>query len=524
MKASKRDYVKVWKLAFFYFAISLTGLLSLSGCNTEKKPSFIIVALEHLSFNSFSCVDDRAALNSGLDTLCKEALRFTHAYTTSTQPAAALGSLLTGSYPYVHGLHRSNGRIKSKYKLLSELAEAQGYRTAFLSSSPSIMKKTGLSKGFDIFDDVTFLDKKNFLTPFKRQAEMLLQWLANNEQPFLAVIYNSELQSLSDAEADSTTFEKLDENLSVFFNELKSKGLWETSYVVVLGTQGESDYSRVDETHISNLHSENTNISMFVKPPRQKGDDGMKWKVDTFVNTADLGWSLMKTIDSGFLKSTEDIFPQLDFSDLWKKNSMAPNSVERKLLVEATNPWADGIETRYAVLQGNLVYIEAQTDQLFNSLNDGLETIDISISATTSQNDFKNENRKILSSIRANTNQNAWTHYKTDLDEWISANRDYWSEPNSRPEILENEINRYKKTRIKQPLTALLVQNLTTSNKLETLRQLGLKIDAQKSQAEKESFFEESRRQSLNLALENIWCLWGKNKSWIQSTVIKEYQ
>lgn len=497
----------------------------MSGCGSKPKPSFIIVALDHFSFNSLSCSEEKSILNSGLGILCKEAFRFTHAYTTSVQPAAAMGSLLTGSYPYTHGLHRSFDRISSKQKLLSEVADAQGYRTSFFSGSPAIMKKTGLSKGFDLFEDLSFLEKKNYVNSFKFQSELALGWIGDGMKPFVTVIYNSELESLTDVESDITTFEKLDETLGNFFSTLKEKNLWESNYVIVLGLQGSSDYSRPNETVLSNLHSENTNVGLFIKPPRQKGDDGLSWKIDTVINTADLGWSLIKTIDENYLRPLDERFLTLDFSFLWKKDSQSPSEMpDRKILIETVNPWPQDIEPRYAILFGNLVYIENQNDELFNSLTDGLEMIDISSSATSTQNDFKNENRKILSALRALKNRNAWINFTTDLDDWVNSNRNYWSDPNSRPEILENEQKRFESNKIRQPLTALLVQNILTNGKQETLKKMKLKIDPNRTTADREAYFDEARRQSLNLALENLWGLWGKNKSWTQSTLIREYQ
>lgn len=503
----------------------MAGLLSLSGCETKQKPSFIIVAFDRLAFNSVACSEERTLAQSGFGILCKEALRFTHAYTTSVQPAAAMGSLLSGSYPYTHGLHRSYSRIRSKQKLLGEIAGQQGYRTSFFSGSPEILKKTGLAKGFDLFDDLSFLDKKNYINSFKFQTDIALSWIANSQKPFVTIIHNSELEALSDAEADVTTLEKLDENLAHFFASLKERNLWESNYIIVLGLQGQSDYNRPNETMMSNLHSENTNISLFVKPPRQKGDDGISWKVDSVINTADIGWSLIKTIDENFLTTLDSNFDIQDFSYLWKNPGLSTEEVkERKILIEAVNPWANDVSTRYAIILGHLVYIENQSDELFNSLNDGLETIDISVNATSMQNDFKNENRKLLSNIRSQTRQNAWKEYKTSFDEWIESNRKYWAEPNARNEILDEEFKRYAKTEIKQPLTALLVQSLYASNKQDSLKKLNLKLDPTRSQSEKDAYFEEARRQSMNLALENLWGLWDKNKNWTQSTLIKEYQ
>lgn len=525
MNSSKLSYLKVWKLAFFYFVVVATGLLSLSGCQNNSKPSFIIIAIDRLAFNSFSCVDEKSSNTSGLSLLCKEALRFTHAYTTSVHPAAAVASILSGSYPYLHGVHRISDRVDAKKKLLSELADHQNYRTSFFSGSPSVTRKTGLSRGFDLFDDYSFLDKKNYLTNFTKQTDAALSWIKEDSDPFFTFIYNSELESLNEGESEISTFEKLDEKLAAFFSELKDQNQWESNYVVVVGLQGKSDYSRTAETVLSNLHSENTNITLFIKPPRQKGDEGINWKVDTPVNLADLGLSLMKTIDNNFLIPVDDLFTVQDFSVLWKKANVQNNLGEsRKVLVETTNPWKATTETRYSIIFKNLTYIENQTDELYNTLNDGLETIDISSTATSSQNDFKNENRKLLATVREMKNQTNWTEFKTNIEDWIRTNREYWSKPNSRLRILDSEFLRYKTEKIGQPLTVMMLQNLMSTGKSEQLKELKLKIEPPKTLVEKEMYFDEARLQSINLSLENLWGIWNSSKNWLQSTFITEYQ
>src|SRR6476620_7886720 len=89
----------------FAAAVLALSLLSLCSCQKKNKASFVILAVDRLSFNGFSCVDEKASALSGLAALCQESIRYTNAYTTSTQPAAAMGSFLTGAYPYNHSLH-----------------------------------------------------------------------------------------------------------------------------------------------------------------------------------------------------------------------------------------------------------------------------------------------------------------------------------------------------------------------------------------------------------------------------------
>jgi hypothetical protein len=527
MMPSKLSFYKVLKVSLFCLVVTTAGLLSLSSCQSKQPPSFIIVAVDRLSFNSFACSDEKSSASSGLTLLCKEALRFTHAYTTSTQSAAALGSILSGSYPYTHQLHRSLDRIHSKQKLLSELADQKNYRTSFLSGSPTILKKTGLSRGFDVFDDLSFLERKNYLSDFKIQSQTTLNWIKESSDPFFAILYNSELESLNEGQSEVSTFEKLDEKLSNFFSELKAQNQWENNFVIVVGLQGESDYSRPEDTMSSNLHSENTNVTLFIKPPRQMGDEGIHWKVDNPVNLADLGYSLMKTIEPTALITLDEHFSVLDFSYLWKKNETEPKNLEnRKLLIEAINPWCSALETRFAIVYKNFIYIESKIDELYNTLNDGLETINITRVATVIQNDFINENRIKLAALRALNFQSKWTEYKSENENLITTNREYWSKPNSRNALLESEFAHFKKTKISQPLTALMLQSFVTSNKLDQLKILGLKIDNKilNYEKEKENYYDEARRQSINLSIENAWAIWENNQNWVQSTFIKEYQ
>ena len=185
----------------------------------------IVIAVDRLSFNTFSCGDDKQNSASGLNTLCNEGIRFTHAYTTSTQSAAAMGSLLTGLYPVQHQLHRSFDRLNRQVGLIQEQALRSGYRTLFLSGSPSILKRTGLSAGFDFFDDLTFLEKKTYFLDFKIQAEKFFNLIQDDADAFFSVIYNSELESPNEGESEISKFEKLDEKFFNFFKLLKQKNL-----------------------------------------------------------------------------------------------------------------------------------------------------------------------------------------------------------------------------------------------------------------------------------------------------------
>lgn len=533
MKSSKLSFIKVWKSVFFVMFFCLAGLWSLAGCENQNKPSYIFIAIDHLGFNSLTCNEEKVNSPSGLNILCKEALRFTHAYTTSLQPAAAMASLLTAEYPFEHQLHRSTDRISKNSILISELAYKNKYRTAFFSGSPAILKKTGLSKGFEIFDDTSFLEKKNYLADFKKQSELFLTWSQESPQAFLGFIYNSELESLNEAETETSAYEKFDEKLADFFENLKNRNQWENNFIILVGLQGQSDYYRPNETAFSNLHSENTNIVVFVKPPRQKGDDGTNWKIDNTINLADLGYSLFKTIEPQFLKTLSNDFEILDFSYLWKTESKSDKNFhnqetsmnsDRKILIESMNPWTSHNESRFAILYKNYLHIENHQDELYNVLNDGLETINLANTSQTIHTDYLNINHKLYSEIRLKQNQSKWNGLSFEMNLLVNSNKDYWLKPNSRAELLEKEFLQFKAGHPSHPLTVLMIQNLILKNKTEQLKEIGIHFDTKKISNSRDNYLEEARRQSINLSLENLWGIWKKNKDWTQSKFTSAYQ
>lgn len=527
MKRSKLSSYKVWIIFLFFIIVNISGLLSLSGCQSKAKPSFIILAVDNLSFNSFACSDDKSRQTSGLSSLCQESLRFTHAYTASTSSAGAMASLLTGAYPYRHHIHRSRDRLNSKEISVAELSSAKGYRTSFWSGSPTILRKTGLARGFDYFDDLSFLDKKNYLVSLNQQTELFLNWQNESNLPFFSIIYNSELESLNEGESEISSFEKFDEKLSNFIDQLKKSQNWEQNYFIIVGLQGGSDYNRIHETRFSNLHSENTNITLFIKPPRQKGDEGIHWKIDTPISLTDLGYTLKKLIAENYQSVIDENFPQIDLARYWNSNNQTNSEIlPRRLLIESANTWSESIETRFAILYKNLLYIEqSEADEIYNTLNDGLETIDVSAIATITQNDFKNENRQILSEIRNNYELARWNVYQNLNYKWIETNRNYWAKPNSRASILETELARIKIEKTSQPLSALVIDYLENQNRSAELKKINLFVDSNPQfLSDKSQFFEEARRQSLNLSLENIWGLWSPAKNWLQAPFIKTYQ
>jgi hypothetical protein len=504
MKASTGKFSTVLLKAL----LLILGLLSLSSCTKKQKPSYILLAVDRLAFNSFSCNEEKNFTNSGIAVLCQESIRFTNAYSTSTQSAASIGSLLSGTYPFQNQLHKNTSRITHDVTLVSELLKAQSYRTSLFSANANVMKRTGLARGFEHFDDFSFLNYPSYTVPFNDQVDHFKDWLEEDlGEPFFSVIYNSDLETLRVDENFSARAEEFDENLFNFIQYLKKENQWEKNYIIVVGLQGRSEYNRMNETSYSNLHSENINVSFFIKPPRLKGDEGINLKIDSTSSLVDFGFSLIKLISPEAVVKKNNEFTTVDYSKLWSTNRLESKlefntNPNRPIVVEAVDTWSDDLKLRFALLFGSYIYIEKQSHELFNKLNDGLETINLK----KMNPDVFIQAEAQVSRIRELSGGKIWDSDATINSKRFLSSRQYWLNSNNRDPLFESEKKRLENKEPASPISSLLIYYLDTKKT-------------------KDALYDEARRVTYNLAFENIWGLWKEEKKWPQPPALtKENQ
>jgi len=95
-----------------------------------------------------------AASTPGLDRLAAEGVRFdfAHAHAVLTLPSHA--SILTGQYPFQHGLRDNSGyRLPPSARTAATLLKSAGYATAAFVAAFPVHSRFGLNQGFDLYDD-----------------------------------------------------------------------------------------------------------------------------------------------------------------------------------------------------------------------------------------------------------------------------------------------------------------------------------------------------------------------------------
>ncbi len=141
---------------------AVVALLVLIACGERERaqeeppaaprPSILLVTLDTTRADS---IGPRA---QGIDTpsfnaIAERGRLYTQAYATVPETFPSHTSMMTGLYPAGHGVHENARYVPATARLLSEILQQNGYRTAAFVSAYPLARQFGLARGFDIYDD-----------------------------------------------------------------------------------------------------------------------------------------------------------------------------------------------------------------------------------------------------------------------------------------------------------------------------------------------------------------------------------
>jgi len=93
--------------------------------------------------------ENKTARTPNIDSLCRRGTIFTQAIATTTTTSPSFSSILTGLYPFGHGVRSLYGyKLKPAAKTLAQVFAENGYHTYAEVTGP-LMPQIGISKGFD---------------------------------------------------------------------------------------------------------------------------------------------------------------------------------------------------------------------------------------------------------------------------------------------------------------------------------------------------------------------------------------
>jgi len=145
-------------------------------------PDIILVTIDTLRADAVGFAGNQAVKTPFLDRLAGEGTVYTNAHAHNVVTLPSHVNILTGLYPYQHGVHDNAGfHLDAKYETVATMLRRSGYTTgAFIGAYP-LDARYGLNAGFDVYDDnygkgAASLDFSNQERPANAVLDAAVRW------------------------------------------------------------------------------------------------------------------------------------------------------------------------------------------------------------------------------------------------------------------------------------------------------------------------------------------------------------
>lgn len=346
----------------------------------DPERNVLLVTIDTLRADALGAYGGRA-LTPNLDRLAAGGARFdfAHAHAVVTLPSHA--SILTGRYPYEHGIRDNTGyRLASTQPTAATRLETAGYSTgAFIGGFP-LDRRFGLGIGFDVYDDRLSPSSADDSGERERRADAVvdsaLAWIAKQPGKWFAwvhlydphVRYEAPREWAARFPADPYLAEVswTDFALGALFDRLRS--LPRATLVIVTADHGESLGEHGELTHGIFAYEAVLRVPLIVaeiEGSRESRTSGVT--VDAPVRHVDLLPTLLEAVDA----PRDDSLPGASLLELLRSHERP----DRPTYFEAMTP---NVVRGWAPLRGVLVgrekYIDLPIPELYDLASDPAES------------------------------------------------------------------------------------------------------------------------------------------------------
>ncbi|HLJ73640.1 MAG TPA: sulfatase-like hydrolase/transferase, partial [Thermoanaerobaculia bacterium] len=257
--------------------LSVLLLLLLVGCarkqHTFPNAPVILISVDTLRSDHLPAYGYRGVLTPNLDALRADSILYERAYSHVPLTLPSHISILTGLLPPEHGVRNNIGyRFDgSKIATLQRILGDHGYRTGAAVSSYVLRSETGISDGFDFYDDAIPVAAAGALSEQQRSGfetvKIAQQWISTNyHQRFFFFFHIYEPHAPYDPSYDGE-IAKSDAIVGDLISHLKSLGIYDRAIIVFLSDHGEGLGQHGEDQHGILLYREALQVPLFIKLP-----------------------------------------------------------------------------------------------------------------------------------------------------------------------------------------------------------------------------------------------------------------
>ncbi|MBI4483814.1 MAG: sulfatase-like hydrolase/transferase [Acidobacteria bacterium] len=252
-------------------------------------PSVVLVTVDTLRADRLGCYGARNLSTPALDELAAAGILFQQAIAQNPTTLPSHASILTGTYPGVHGVVDFGFPLGPGNVTLAEVFQSRGYRTAAFVGALILDAHggsgAGFDQGFETYEDgfTPSQDPKLRYETLERRADAVVRraakWMEGvGDQPFFAWIHLFDphdpyeppepFRSRYRARPYDGEVAFTDAAIGQLLSVLKQRGLYEKSVITVIADHGESLGEHGEPAHGLFLYDSVVRIPWILKPPK----------------------------------------------------------------------------------------------------------------------------------------------------------------------------------------------------------------------------------------------------------------
>jgi arylsulfatase A-like enzyme/Flp pilus assembly protein TadD len=352
-------------------------------------PNVVLITIDTVRADRVGCYGYRQAHTPNLDALAREGILFRTVVASIPLTLPSHCSILTGTYPTVHGVRDNLGYVLGDSPpSLATILKQRGYSTAAFVAADVLDPQRGLNRGFDTYSCPLRrkMGRNNPLVfnliELQRRAEEVIDdalgWLSaqpsRSAKPFFMWIHLYDPHMPYDPPARFRALLRdpydgeiayADYALGKAFRYLKQHNLYDSSLIIAASDHGESFGEHGEYTHGYFIYDTTLLVPFIIKPPLGSGITARRIEVP--VRTIDIAPTVLQFLDIAPIPSMQGSGL---LSLLLGRTASSSTTVT---YCETFYPNEFGWSALRALRSGRFKYIDAPRPELYDLVADAQE-------------------------------------------------------------------------------------------------------------------------------------------------------
>jgi tetratricopeptide (TPR) repeat protein len=267
-------YTFILAIAALGTALAAAGGWRYARASAPVPGPVILISVDTLRADHLPAYGYHGVRTPAIDALARDGVIFERAYAHSTQTLPSHAAMLTGRMPFENGVRDDEGPgLAASERPLAQMLRDRGYATGGIVSSAILGRASGLSRGFDFFDDPLTTSElpRDLPAAFHRRSgaqseEIAERWLTGLGTTRLFLFLHLDELRAPRASTYDEAIAATDATIGKFVKYLKAHQLYDQSTILLVSDHGEGLGEHGEQEHGLFVYDNTIHVPMIVKP------------------------------------------------------------------------------------------------------------------------------------------------------------------------------------------------------------------------------------------------------------------